>query len=72
MRLNEHCKLSCFTQITANFIIINVLHPISLKDFLFIRLPPKRSPSSLRLLEKKILSCNQNLLRYCCSLHFEE
>ena len=72
MRLNEHCKLSCFTQITANFIIINVLHPISLKDFLFHKVASKRSPSSLRLLEKKILSCNQNLLSYCCSLHFEE
>ena len=69
MRLNDHCKLSCFT---ANFIINNVLHPISFKILSFIKLPPKRSPSSLRLLEKKILSCNQHLLSYCCSLHFEE
>ena len=69
MRLNEHCKLSCFT---ANFIIINVLHLISFKILSFIRLPPKKSPSSLRLLEKKILSCNRHLLSYCCSLHFEE
>ena len=72
MRLNEHCKLSCFTQITANFIIINVLHFISFKIFCFLRLPPKRSPCSLKLLEKKILSCNQHLLSYCCSLHFKE
>ena len=42
MRLNEHCKLSCFTQITANFIIINVLHPISLKDFLFHKVASKK------------------------------
>ena len=42
MRLNEHCKLSWFTQITANFIIINVLHPISLKDFLFHKVASKK------------------------------
>ena len=42
MRLNEHCKLSCFTPITANFIIINVLHPISLKDFLFHKVASKK------------------------------
>ena len=70
MRL--HCKLSCFTQITANSIKINVLHFISFKIFCFLRLHRKRSPCSLRLQEKKILSCNQILLSYCCSLHFEE
>ena len=48
MRLNEHCKLSCFTQITADFIIINVLHFISFKIFCFLRLPPKRSPENQR------------------------
>ena len=66
MRL--HCKLSCFTQITANSITINVLHFISFKIFCFLRLPP----CSLRSLEKQILSCNQHLLSYCCSLHFKE
>ena len=70
MRL--HCKLSCFTQITANSIKINVLDFISFKIFCFLRLLRKRSPCSLRLLENKLLSCNQHLLCYCCSLHFEE
>ena len=70
--MSLHCKLSYSTQITANSININVLHFISFKIFCVLRLHRKRSPCSLRLLEKKVLSCSQHLLIYCSSLYFKE